>query len=60
MTVPKSEFLPNERQKNVRNLLKEYYNSLTKHLISEHKVSFVFLMLNLISNFNQDGNKFWK
>ena len=38
MAVPKSEFLPTERQKNVRNLLKEYYNSLSRHLLSEHKV----------------------
>lgn len=38
MAVPKSEFLPRERQKNVRQLLKDYFTSLTKHLFHDYKV----------------------
>ncbi|KAK9720823.1 MIF4G domain [Popillia japonica] len=34
--VPKSSFLPPEKQQNVRTLLKEYYNSLAKHLVKDH------------------------
>lgn len=37
MSVPKSEFLPRERQKNVRQLLKDYFTSLTKHLFHDYK-----------------------
>lgn len=37
MAVPKSEFLPRERQKNVRQLLKDYFTSLTKHLFQDYK-----------------------
>ncbi|XP_071552083.1 regulator of nonsense transcripts 2 isoform X1 [Panulirus ornatus] len=37
MSVPKSEFLPRERQKNVRQLLKDYFTSLVKHLFHDHK-----------------------
>lgn len=34
--VPKSTFLPPEKQQNVRSLLKDYYISLTKHLVKDH------------------------
>lgn len=34
--VPKSNILPPEKQKNVRSLLKDYYVSLSKHLLKEH------------------------
>lgn len=37
MAVPHSDFLPKERQKNVRQLLKDYYTSLSKHLLLDHK-----------------------
>ncbi|XP_042223985.1 regulator of nonsense transcripts 2-like isoform X2 [Homarus americanus] len=37
MAVPKSEFLPRERQKNVRQLMKDYFTSLNKHLFHDHK-----------------------
>ncbi|XP_047478568.1 regulator of nonsense transcripts 2-like [Penaeus chinensis] len=37
MTIPKSDFLPPERQKNVRQLLKDYFVSLSKHLFHDHK-----------------------
>ncbi|XP_045620961.1 regulator of nonsense transcripts 2 isoform X2 [Procambarus clarkii] len=37
MAVPKSDFLPRERQKNVRTLIKDYFLSLTKHLFYDHK-----------------------
>ncbi|XP_035220052.1 regulator of nonsense transcripts 2-like [Stegodyphus dumicola] len=36
--IPKSDFLPADRQKGLRNLLKEYYKSLCKHLIRDYKV----------------------
>lgn len=35
--IPKSTFLQPEKQQNVRALLKEYYNSLSKHLVRDHK-----------------------
>lgn len=35
--VPRSEVLTVERQKTVRNLLRDYYHSLCKHLIKDHK-----------------------
>ena len=31
------QVLPAERQKACRNLVKEYFNSLTKHLVMQHK-----------------------
>lgn len=33
MTVPTSNWLPPDKRQNVRNLLREYYSSLCKHLI---------------------------
>lgn len=36
--IPKSEFLPCDRQKGLRNLLKEYYKSLCKHLTRDFKI----------------------
>lgn len=35
--VPSSALLTPDRQQNLRNLLKDYYNGLAKHLKSEHK-----------------------
>lgn len=35
--VPKSSFLPPEKQQNVRSLLKDYYLSLSKHLLKDHQ-----------------------
>ncbi|KAF5279411.1 hypothetical protein FQA39_LY05521 [Lamprigera yunnana] len=35
--VPRSVFLQPEKQQNVRTLLKDYYTSLSKHLIKDHK-----------------------
>ncbi|KAI9554313.1 hypothetical protein GHT06_019585 [Daphnia sinensis] len=37
MTVPTSNWLPPDKRQNVRNLLREYYSSLCKHLIQDHK-----------------------
>ncbi|MCL4129871.1 UNVERIFIED_CONTAM: hypothetical protein GTU68_019274 [Idotea baltica] len=37
ISLPKSDFLPTERQKNVRSLMKEYFSTLIKHLIKDHK-----------------------
>ena len=34
--LPKSNFLPPEKQQNVRSLLKDYFNSLIKHLMKDH------------------------
>lgn len=34
---PKSDLLPPDRQKGLRSLLKEYYKSLCKHLVRDHK-----------------------
>ncbi|XP_050515611.1 regulator of nonsense transcripts 2 [Diabrotica virgifera virgifera] len=36
MEIPKSTFLPSEKQQNVRALLKDYYVSLCKHLVKDH------------------------
>nr|CAG4640628.1 EOG090X0143 [Eulimnadia texana] len=36
MKVPRSTWLPPEKQQNVRNLLRDYYSSLSKHLVDEH------------------------
>ncbi|XP_076265048.1 UPF2 regulator of nonsense mediated mRNA decay [Rhynchophorus ferrugineus] len=35
--VPKSSFLPSEKQQNVRSYLKEYFLSLSKHLVKDHQ-----------------------
>ena len=40
LTIPQSNFLPKEKQKNVRGLMREYFNSVIKHLISDHKELF--------------------
>lgn len=37
LTLPKSNFLPPEKQQNVRGLLKDYYLSLSKHLVKDHQ-----------------------
>lgn len=37
LEIPRSQLLPPERQKACRNLLGEYYQSLGKHLVKEHK-----------------------
>lgn len=36
-TIPKSKLLSPDKQQNVRLLLRDYYNSLCKHLLKEHK-----------------------
>ena len=35
--IPKSKLLSPEKQQNVKMLLRDYYNSLCKHLLKEHK-----------------------
>ncbi|XP_060600449.1 regulator of nonsense transcripts 2-like, partial [Ruditapes philippinarum] len=35
--IPRSKVLQKERQKGCRNLLGDYYNSLCKHLVADHK-----------------------
>ena len=35
--IPKSKLLSSDKQQNVRLLLRDYYNSLCKHLLKEHK-----------------------
>ncbi|KAB0792609.1 hypothetical protein PPYR_14568 [Photinus pyralis] len=35
--IPKSSFLQPEKQQNVRTLLKDYYTSICKHLLKDHK-----------------------
>ncbi|XP_017777953.1 PREDICTED: regulator of nonsense transcripts 2 [Nicrophorus vespilloides] len=35
-TIPKSDFLPPEKQQNVKSLLKDYFTSLSKHLVKDH------------------------
>lgn len=35
--IPKSSFLPPEKQHNVRALLREYFMSLSKHLVKDHQ-----------------------
>ncbi|XP_076650949.1 UPF2 regulator of nonsense mediated mRNA decay [Halictus rubicundus] len=37
IAIPKSKLLSPDKQQNVRLLLREYYNSLCKHLLKEHK-----------------------
>ncbi len=37
LNIPQSDFLPSDRQKNVTNLLKDYYKSLSIHVVSDHK-----------------------
>lgn len=34
---PKSDFITSERQKSVRNLMKDYYKSLVVHVLKDHK-----------------------
>lgn len=36
MQIPKSSFLLPEKQQNVKSLLKDYYSSLSKHLVKDH------------------------
>ena len=35
VTIPRNPFLPAEKQTAVRTLLKDYFSSLTKHLLAE-------------------------
>lgn len=35
LEIPKSDFLPSDKQENLKKLLKEYFKNLCKHLISE-------------------------
>nr|CAI5856685.1 unnamed protein product [Callosobruchus analis] len=35
--IPRGTFLPPEKQHNVRGLLKEYFNSISKHLVKDHQ-----------------------
>ncbi|XP_014219382.1 regulator of nonsense transcripts 2 [Copidosoma floridanum] len=37
VTLPKSKLLTPDKQQNVRSLLRDYYNSLCKHLLKDHK-----------------------
>ncbi|XP_063230825.1 regulator of nonsense transcripts 2-like [Bacillus rossius redtenbacheri] len=37
MTIPRSTLLSKDKQRNVRTLLKDYYTSLCKHLLKEHR-----------------------
>lgn len=37
MEIPKSDFLPPDRQKSVNALMKEYYKSLVAHVLRDHK-----------------------
>ncbi|XP_015594730.1 regulator of nonsense transcripts 2 [Cephus cinctus] len=37
VTIPKSKLLSPDKQQNVKMLLRDYYNSLCKHLLKEHK-----------------------
>lgn len=37
VTIPKSKLLSPDKQQNVKLLLRDYYNSLCKHLLREHK-----------------------
>lgn len=37
ISIPKSKLLSIEKQQNVRTLLRDYYNSLCKHLVKDHK-----------------------
>lgn len=37
LEIPRSKVLPKERQKGCRNLLGDYYSSLCKHLVADHK-----------------------
>ncbi|RWS03575.1 regulator of nonsense transcripts-like protein [Dinothrombium tinctorium] len=36
-TIPSSNFLPPDRQKGLKNLLKDYYKSLVSHILKDHK-----------------------
>lgn len=44
--VPSSTLLAPDRQQNLRNLLKDYYNGLAKHLKAEHKAYQAAMRLN--------------
>lgn len=46
MALPSSQLLTSDRQQNLRNLLKDYYFTLTHHLKSEHKDYQAALRLN--------------
>lgn len=37
ISIPKSMFLAPEKQQNVKLLLKDYYNSLSRHLVKDHQ-----------------------
>lgn len=37
IAVPKSKLLSSDKRQNVRTLLRDYYNSLCKHLLKEHR-----------------------
>lgn len=37
VTLPSSQLLTSDRQQNLRNLLRDYYTTLTQHLKTEHK-----------------------
>lgn len=37
LQIPKSNFLLPEKQQNVKSLLKDYYSSLSKHLVKDHQ-----------------------
>ncbi|XP_044757061.1 regulator of nonsense transcripts 2 [Coccinella septempunctata] len=37
ITIPRSTFLPPEKQQNVKSLLRDYFISLSKHLVKDHQ-----------------------
>nr|CAG4641458.1 EOG090X0143 [Eurycercus lamellatus] len=37
LTVPTSDWLPSDKRQNVRNLLRDYYASLCKHITQDHR-----------------------
>ena len=42
LTVPTSTWLPPDKRQNVKNLLREYYASLCKHLTQVNSIQFLF------------------
>ncbi|KAK9871574.1 hypothetical protein WA026_012955 [Henosepilachna vigintioctopunctata] len=48
MQIPRSTFLPPEKQQNVKSLLKDYYLSVSKHLVKDHQE---------IMNFEKQNNR---
>lgn len=38
IVIPRSDFLPPDRQKGLKNLLKDYYKTLCVHAVKEHKL----------------------